>query len=140
MKHTATGRIRYSPANNGKMTRRDGGTTKWWVVIDVHPEIGNYYRDLYRLKNFNTKRIFRPMWDAHISIISDERPPDETHWKKYEGKKIRFEYEHRPLNNGIYFWLPVNCEQALDLREELGLKRNPRYPLHLTVGNCKEQT
>jgi hypothetical protein len=133
------GRIRYSPTNNGKIERRDGGTTTWWVVIDVSPEIGRYYRELYRLDSFNVRTINRPTWDAHISIVTNEEPPNKTFWRSYERKWIDFEYVHKPDSNGVHVWLPVICPAALDLREELGLKRDPYYPLHLTVGNNKEQ-
>lgn len=130
-------RLRYSPTNNGREIRRDGGSTKWWLVADCDPEIGRYYRELYRLNYYSVHTIQRPSWGAHISIISDEKPPDETHWRKHEGKLIEFEYSYMLEGNGMYVWLPVLCEKALDIREELGLKRNPFYPLHLTIGNRK---
>lgn len=131
------GRIRYSPTNNGKMERRDGGTTKWWMVIDADPEIGRYYRELFRLNSYKTRVLNRPVWNAHISVVTDEYPPNPGVWRKHERKWIDFEYVPQPCENGTYVWLPVVCEKALDLREELGLKRNPFYPLHLTIGNTK---
>ena len=134
----SVGRLRYSPTNNGKSIRRDGGTTKWWLVIDCDSNIGRYYRELYRMAHHGVYTIQRPAWDAHISIIANEKPPDEKLWRKYEGRYIEYEYLHKPDGNNLYVWLPVFCEQALDMREELGLKRNPYHPLHLTVGNCKE--
>lgn len=135
----SSGRLRYSPTNNGKSVRRDGGTTKWWLVIDCDPNIGRYYRELYRMESYGVRTIQRPAWDAHISVIANERPPVEKHWRKYEGRLIEFEYLHRPDSNELYVWLPVFCEEALDMREELGLKRHSYHSLHLTVGNCKEQ-
>ena len=138
LKIRSSGRLRYSPTNNGKIVRRDGGTTKWWLVIDCDPNIGRYYRELYRMESHGVRTIQRPAWDAHISVIANERPSDETHWRKYEGRLIEFEYLHRPDSNDLYVWLPVFCEEALDMREELGLKRYPYHSLHLTVGNCKE--
>jgi hypothetical protein len=136
----ATGRLRYSPTNNGKVIRRDGGTTKWWLVIDCDPNIGRYYRELYRMDNYSVRTIQRPAWDAHISVIANEQPPDKfmSAWRKHEGQRIEYEYVHYAQSNGTYVWLPVWCEKALDIREELGLKRNPYHQLHLTVGNCKE--
>lgn len=138
----ATGRLRYSPTNNGKIIRRDGGTTKWWLVIDCNPNIGGYYRELYRMENHGAKTIQRPAWDAHISVVTNEKPDDKhiDFWKKYEGRRIEYEYVHQSQSNGTYVWLPVWCDEALDMREELGLNRNPYHPLHLTVGNCKEMT
>jgi len=72
--------------------------------------------------------------------VANEIPPDQTHWREYERKWIEFEYTPVLKSNGVYVWLPVICEEALDLREELGLSRNPYHPLHLTVGNNKDET
>ncbi len=45
--------------------------------------------------------------------------------------------EGPPQEIGDYVLYPVRCEAALDYRERLGLPREPRYPLHLTIGNLK---
>lgn len=79
----------------------------------------------------------RPAWEAHISVIANEMPPNIGLWRAYDGQEIAFSYEPAPEFNGIYVWLPVICERALDIREELGLPRQPFYPLHLTIGNNK---
>jgi len=139
IRYKSKGKIRYSPTNNGKIERRDGGTTKWWVVLDVDEEIGRYYRELYRLNHYKTQVINRPAWGAHVSVVADEIPLNQTAWRKYDRKLINFDYLPQPLGNGKYVWLPVVCEELLDLREELGLKRNPYHPLHLTVGNNKDE-
>lgn len=139
IKFKSRGRIRYSPTNNGKSIRRDGGTTKWWIIIDCDPGIGHYYRDLYQMANYGVHKLQRPTWDAHISIVSNEKPSNMSFWKKYEGVYVDFEYVPIAESNKLYVWLPVVCEKALDIRSELGLKRNPYYPLHLTFGNRKEQ-
>jgi hypothetical protein len=138
----ATGRLRYSPKLNakGSTTRRDGGSTKWWLVIDCPPGIGKYYRELYAMSRYNVETLQRPLWEAHISIIRDEPPPDHLKyfWERYNGKQINFEYDgYRAANNGTYVWLPVVCNAALDIREELGLPRHPYFALHLTIGNFK---
>lgn len=91
------------------------------------------------MAHYGVHTIQRPAWDAHISVIANECPPDETHWRKYEGRLIEYEYLHRADSNDLYVWLPAFCEEALDIREELGLKRRPYHSLHLTVGNCKPQ-
>ena len=137
-KFKAFGRLRYSPTNNGKIIRRDGGTTKWWLVMYVCHDLGRYYRALYCMNHYGVHAIQRPAWDAHISIISNECPPDQSRWHAHEGKRIQFEYLHAADGNDLYVWLPVICEEALDIREELGLKRRPFHPLHLTIGNRKE--
>lgn len=140
MKFLATGRLRYSPTlPNGTMVRRDGKTTKWWLVIDCDPLIGRYYRHLYHLYHWKTREIKKPSWEAHISIIANEQPPNEALWRKYDGQHIEFEYNHVAGENDIYVWLPVYCDRALDIRQELGLPRHPYVPLHMTIGNNKPQ-
>jgi hypothetical protein len=88
---------------------------------------------------YKTSELRRPAWEAHISVIRDEKPPNESNWMKYEGETIEFTYTPDLEFNGIYVWLPVVCPKALDIREELGLNRSPFYNLHLTVGNRKEE-
>lgn len=82
----------------------------------------------------------KPAWEAHISVIRDEEPRDEFKrlWEKHNGDQIEFDYDMtRPEGDGVYVWLPVVCEVALDIRVELGLARDPCFPLHLTIGNRK---
>lgn len=133
----SVGKLRYSPTINGSHQRRDGGTTKHWLVIDCDPEIGRYYRQLYKMAHFGVRVIHRPAWEAHISVVCDEPPPNPEFWLNYEGQEIEFDYVVEPESNGLYVWFPVICERALDIREELGLTRNPKLPLHLTIGNSK---
>ena len=134
------GTLRYSPKLNGSLERRDGGSTKWWLVIDVDPDLGRYCREMYRMSRWNCDRLQRPAWEAHISVIRNEEPLDEFKplWEKYNGQQIEFDYDMtRPDGDETYVWLPVVCEAALDIRVELGLARDPYFPLHLTIGNRK---
>ena len=133
----STGKLRYSPKlNNGSTDRRDGGSTKWWLVIDVSPGIGRYYRDLYAMSRWNVETLQRPLWEAHISVIRDEEPKSQFKplWNKYNNQRIEFLYDgYNAIGDGTYLWLPVVCEEALKIREELGLPRMPYFPLHLTI-------
>lgn len=136
----STGILRYSPKLNGSLERRDGGSTKWWLVIDVDPEIGRYAREMYRLWTYKTDIIRRPAWEVHVSVIRDEEPADQYKplWEKYNGLEIEFQYDMMgATGDDTYVWLPVVCEQALDIRTELGLSREPYYSLHCTIGNRK---
>lgn len=95
--------------------------------------------DLESLSYAGLTELRRPAWETHISVIRDEKSPNEAAWMKYEGEAIEFSYVPNLEFNGIYVWLPVVCERALDIREELGLSRNPFYNLHMTIGNRKEE-
>ena len=80
--------------------------------------------------------MMRPGWQEHITVIRDEPPPDELKhlWECYVGEEVEFWYNPEVDSNDTHHWLDVVCERALDIREELGLARDPEYPLHLTVG------
>ena len=77
----------------------------------------------------------RPAWDSHITVIRNEEPLHKEYWEKYSGKTVEFEYETSPLTDGNYWWVTVFCEELLDLRTELGLPREPEFPLHLSIGH-----
>lgn len=134
-----TGICRFAPplGPGGARTRRDGGTTDWWLILQCEPDVGRYLRQLYALDMRRTRRLSDPLWGAHVSIVQNEMPPDLTHWRALEGQAMTFDYLHPPRQIGEYAFYPVECAEALAYREALGLPRQPRWPLHLTFGNRK---
>jgi hypothetical protein len=131
----APGTFRYSPTNNGSLLRRDGGTTKWWLVIEVDEEFGRYMRHLFEMWSYRTRFLRAPLWGTHISVIRNEEPPLKDAWERLEGQEVVFDYDPAVQETDGYLWLGVTCPQALDHRAELGLPREPWPPLHLTIGN-----
>lgn len=126
--YDSSGTLRYSPKV------RDLPTGKWWCVLDCDEEIGRYYRSLFNWENRAKIKIMAPAWGSHISIIANEPPSNTDLWLADSGKQFKFSYDPALKSNGEYYWLDVFCEQMLELRERLGLKKEPFYPLHLTVG------
>ncbi|HEY8505328.1 MAG TPA: hypothetical protein VIL46_12150 [Gemmataceae bacterium] len=135
----STGTYRYSPTLNGSTQRRDGGSTRWWLIIDCDPELGRYLRHLFTLSTFRTRKLQPPLWGAHISVIRGEEPPDPAAWGRLDGQSVEFEFEPAVRETDGYLWVPVFCDPALRIREELALPREPNPPLHLTVGNLKHE-
>lgn len=130
MKSKSIGTLRYSPKLLG-----DRPSEKWWLVLDCVEGIGNYHRGLYRLFHHGTRELMKPAWDSHITVIRNEEPSDKSLWEKYSGKAVKYEYHHEPLTDGNYWWLNVFCEELLQIRVELGLPREPQFPLHLSIGH-----
>jgi hypothetical protein len=111
----------------------------WWMTLLTCEELGRYYLEQCRYAyRFSSLRILRPAWGSHITIVRGEEPPDRALWQrireKVETKELVFSYCPIIRTNGKHFWLDVELDEALDLRERLGLPRSPAYPLHLTVG------
>jgi hypothetical protein len=133
------GIFRYSPTVNGSLVRRDGGTTRWWLVIDCDPDLGRYLRHQFTVGTYRTRQIQAPLWGAHVSVVRGEEPSLKQHWERLNGQEVEFEYEPVIRETEGYLWVPVWCETALSHREELGLVREPDPPLHLTIGNLKQE-
>ena len=130
------GKLVYSPRTHLSSSDR-------WLVVMGDDEISRYYRHLYSkeypyLNGDRSTKLTRPVWGTHISVIRGERLNDPKLWRLDEGKLIEFEYEGGVIDNGEYFWLKVNCPYLGDLREKMGLRREPRFGFHLTVGRTTE--
>jgi hypothetical protein len=118
-----TGTLRYSPKLLG------GGTPSpnWWLILDCDPELGRYFRHLYHLQTYRTRKLNRPAWAEHVSVIRNEPPPNPTLWEAFSGQQVEIKVLLPADTNGYYVWLPVECDYLLDLREGLGLPRHPIY-------------
>ncbi len=117
--------------------RRDGTTTDWWLILRCERDLGSYLRRLYCSDSPAAGAIQEPLWGPHVSVVQDEMPPNMAHWRDREGAEVELEYTQDPQESNGYVYMPVRCEVALDYRELLGLPRQPRFPLHLTIGNRK---
>jgi hypothetical protein len=133
------GTCRFAPPLDprGGRVRRDGGSTEHWLILACDPELGRYLRHLYLLDARRTRSLSDPLWGPHVSVIQGEVPPRPALWKDREGAALMFTLRHPPQEIGDYVFFPVDCEAALEYREALGLPREPRHPLHLTIGNRK---
>ena len=130
------GKLVYSP-------RTHLSSSDQWLVLMGDDEISKYYRHLYSkeypyLNSGRSTKLTRPVWGTHVSIIRGERLSNPKLWRMDEGKLIEFEYEGGVIDNGEYYWLKVNCPYLGDLREKMGLRREPRFGFHLTIGRTTE--
>ena len=110
-----------------------------WITIDVDPELSRYYLSLFnRSRPMLEGQIMPGAWKGHISVVRGEDIKNSEILSDINGKSVNFQYDHNIHWNGRHAYLSVECEEALDLREQLGLNREPPLPLHLTVGVKKE--
>ena len=138
-----TGKIIYDPYRPGLKKNKD-----FWCVVDVDPEITRYYRywvdkHISNPLGFEKKGLIKPAWDAHISVIRGETPPeDKMHfWKKYHGKLTQFEYspcvkktkESNRFNQQEDFWfVEVRSSMLKKIRDDFGFKSD--WLFHITIG------
>jgi hypothetical protein len=111
------------------------------AVVEIDPEIANYYRSLIP-KHITFKK---PLHPAHISVVRKAIPENMEFWGKYEGEIITFEYDPYICFSEKYCWLRCYSTRLEDIREELGLPRHSpvtRPPdetpcFHTTIANFK---
>ena len=120
------------------MTRRDGASTEWWLILDGDPELGRLVRHLYALAIHRTRVVRPPMWGPHVSVVRGEVPPQAAAWHRLAGQAFEFEYDDYVRETDGYLWFPVRCPATVELREELGLPPEPDPPLHFTIGNVQQ--
>lgn len=132
----SVGKITYSP-------RTHLASSEKWAILACDDEISKYYRHLYTkeypyLNGAKIGKLTRPVWGAHISFLRSEYVPNFKLWGLDANKVIEFNYEGGVIDNGEYYWLRVDCPYLGDLREKYGLKREPRFGFHLTIGRTTE--
>ncbi len=127
MWHTGSGIIKYDPPRPGLNKKKE-----WWAIVKVDREITRYYR--WWVMKEKWINLCQPSWDAHISIIRSERPKPELIylWKKYDGTKVNFLYQHKVHQNGHYWVIDVKCSLLTQIRQEFELPCD--WNFHLTIG------
>jgi len=134
--HEGHGWIKYDPPR-GRMKKK----TKWWAIVNVDKEITRYYR--WWVMKERWIDLCQPSWNAHISIVRGECPPEDLMhlWKKYDGQRIDFKYKHDVYqgssttgnNNPEAYWcVEIDCPKLIEIRKEFGFKHD--WKLHLTIG------
>jgi hypothetical protein len=109
----------------------------WWCIIllDENDDTGDYYRWFVK-KRYGLK-LQRPAFGTHISLIRGEETTP-ANWKifkeKYDGKPVKFTHESELRTNGKHWWIRIKCDEAKDMREEMGYPREGKWGLHLTIG------
>jgi len=120
--HTATGKVRY---------KND------WVVIDCPFDIVYYYNRVCNWMLHKQNKITWPLHGAHITVVAGKYTKVKKNWGYRADETVKFNYGTL-TNNDNYFWLVVDCPEASEIREKLGLSPEPKWPYHLTVGYLNE--
>lgn len=130
-KYSATGKVRYS------RHKEDGG--QGWIVIDCPFDIAYYYNRVCNWLLWTNKRITLPLHGAHITVVAGKYTDVPRNlWGYRDGEEVEFRYGSIQDNGGNYFWLPVQCEAAEDIRTTMGLTPTPKFQYHLTIGHMEK--
>lgn len=127
--HKSSGYLKYDP-----YVER-GSFKPNWVILQCDREIVRYYQHVFYTLYF--KKLQTALWSSHISLVRGEKLIKPENWKQFNGRVIDFEYQYPGFfqSNGKHFWLKVHSEQFGDVRESLGLTREPKISFHLSIGS-----
>jgi hypothetical protein len=91
-------------------------------------------------KRFNIS-LNKPIRGFHLTLINDKLSDsnlliEEFNEKKkiFNGKPIRVQYSTDVRTNGEHWWLKAWSKEAEDIRRLFGLKPEPYWNFHLTIG------
>jgi len=129
----ARGILRYDPRVE---TPQGEVFDPWWLILEYDSAILDRWRRAAQQQH--GIRLSFPRWGAHVTVVSGEIPRHKKKWGLRNGEQVSFTYTERILTDGVFYWLNVKSGPLLDLRAALGLPRNPRRPLHITLGRVKE--
>lgn len=130
------GTLEFSPEDK---TRKHKSQSSWKRValIKTDCDLDRYYAWFLK-KRFNLE-LNPNLRGSHITFISDKL--DKTIFdqasKIFNGREIDFYIELEPKTSVGHWWLRAFSPDAENIREAMGLDRNPYYGLHLTLGNVK---
>jgi hypothetical protein len=123
------------------VTRKHKSQSSWkcTAIIKTECDIAAYYA--WFLKTRFNLVLNKPLRGTHVTFISDKM--DKFLFMQgsevFNGKEITFYYENLPRSNGRHWWLRVWSNEAEDIREALGLEREPFFSFHLTLGHANEK-
>jgi len=107
------------------------------IILDC--DISQYY-SWFLKKRYNI--ILNPsLRGPHVTIINDKIDTNEKKKlyenikNKYHGTKIKFKYNSDIRSDGNHWWLPIESNQGLLIREE-GRLGKPFIGFHLSIGRA----
>ena len=145
MKHDQfiQGKLLFDPVD---LTKKHGLQSTWKknVIAVIDDEDFCEYFAWFIKKRYNLK-IVDPIRGAHLTIINDKLIDgiDATERKysrsksMFNGKVIDITYDLDIRTDGKYWWFKAQSNEAIMVRQHIGLQPTPYFGFHLTVGRVE---
>jgi len=123
------------------VTRKHKSQSSWKsvAIIKTNCDMDRYYAWFIK-KRFNLE-LNNNLRGSHVTFISDrmDKSTFEQAAKIFEGREIDFYLELEPKSNERHWWFRVFSPDAENIREALGLSRDPYFGLHFTIGSVNDK-
>lgn len=133
------GKVIFDPKNETKKHVRQS-IWKKTVIAYINSDISKYYAWFIK-KRYNIT-LNTPLRGTHLSIISDKVDYEILYMlakSKYNKKNIDIYYSSNVRTDGIHWWLNAKCKLAEEIRLCAGLKEQPYFGFHITIGRANEK-
>jgi hypothetical protein len=132
------GRLNFSVSD---VTRKHKNQSAWkrTAIIQTGCDLDRYYA--WILKKRFSLDLNKNLRGSHVTIISDrmEMSVFDEAKRVFSGRDIKFFFDPKDIkSSGKHWWIDVHCPDAENIRESLGLSRNPYFGFHLTIGHANE--
>lgn len=108
----------------------------WWLILKTDKGLMEYYQ--HWIKRHYDVTFENTVWGSHISVVRGQKPPNEKAWGKYKNEKISFTYSNRIYRAHWFYCVDVYSDRLEEIREELGLPKQPKHGFHLTIGRINK--
>lgn len=123
------------------VTRKHKSQSSWkrTALIKTGCDMDRYYAWFLK-KRFNLE-LNKNLRGSHVTFISDklEKSIFDQASNIFNGKEIDFYIEPEPRSSGLHWWFRVHSPDAENIRETIGLSRDPYFGLHFTIGHANEK-
>lgn len=113
-----------------RIVKSSDPTAGYWMWLECCRDLARYQRRQILMYTCLYRGVMEPKEGPHVTIVRREFVTSLPQ----EGRTVSFLYGPELQTNGKHFWFNVECEEMKDMRESIGLPREPWFPLHITVG------
>ena len=137
------GKVIFDPADLTKKHEKHSEWKKHVIAFIDDPDFCDYYNW------FITKRygvtLVKPIRGLHFTIINDKLKDGENATegsykdskRVFNKKLIDIEYSLDTRTDGKHWWLRARSNDALFIRQKIGLTPKPYWGFHITIGRAE---
>lgn len=140
---TIQAKVIFDPADLTRKHEKHSAWKKHAIAFINEPDFCAYYS--WFLKKRYNLTLVAPIRGVHMTIINDRlsdgvNATEEKYMRSkelYDKKMITIEYNTDVRTDGKYWWFNARSNDALFIRQEIGLKPTPYFGFHITVARVE---
>jgi hypothetical protein len=136
-------KIIFDPADLTRKHEKHSAWKKHVIAFIDEPDFCDYFSWFIK-KRYNLALV-PPIRGVHMTVVNDRLSDgidsDETKYRRskelYDGMMIDINYNTDVRTDGKYWWFNAQSNDALFIRQQIGLKPTPYFGFHITVARVE---